>query len=1194
MFTVSIFVTANANVALAAPASLDITMSSGPRFHSTAYGGGQRWVANTGNVVYCMQNGWRFSNASRTHTRSANPIANDQVRGIMTFGFPNRSAAALGASAGVTLNNTEAQNATQLALWNLGLDGATTVSLAPGNAQGAAGARVLTAARWLVANANTANPATFADFYVYSNGRAGFQTMIYAVGDQPDPEVRLLKTLTAARGGLIEDPTRGVVDPVDGYVYYGPLTDSRFVLHRGTSDANARANAVANDISTRIGTYHLVRGTLAQAVDRCPLTIQDLEDLFTASQLDHLANAGITSWNDMVAFLALDNDTQGRDITPGWHAFAETGVPAGYHSRGDTTRVMNLTAGNMEIATFNNVPVFGHIHVQKQSSNPDVTSSNSLYSLAGARFEIRDMWGAYVGTIITDAQGRANTYNLNTSRWALPGGEAPAGIPLGRYTVTEVYAPPGFALNPTPQEVRLSAANMSTTSLQPGADNPQYFHYATGSLTFTNDPRMDPTMLMLEKVDADTGEGHAQGGATLAGAQYTFRFFDRTFPEGTSDQAIQAALAGQAPMRTWVFETQVEDWGDGVRRAQIRFDASFLAPNQPPLFTDLTGIPQLPLGTLLIHETQAPEGYFVDPNVYVSVIRDGAGTSTSTIPSTIHRMPTSPDLVFYGDVSVVKFSEPTTAGAGLQNPLPGVEFKIKDNNPTNDGVANPLYGEIVARLVTDADGFATTRDLDPDLYRDGLLPRDRDGHLPFGSYLLVENPDTVPPGFDWLQDPIPFEISQNAVQRHFTISNSDQIPVQVIKRDAGTNMPVVLSGMDFQILENNNGTPGNPIEFTWRDGNMGRWVTQDTFTTNDGGYFMLPERLQAGNYFLNEVQAPYGYLLGENPVAFTINRGSNAGWAEMFEVVKYNDPAMGQISIEKFDRLTNAPLENAYFAVYAVEDIITADNTVRVRAGEVVYVLVTDENGRAQTSPLHLGTYIVREVHSPEGFILESGVEHRVTLSYVDQYTPLVFETLRVGNTPNELRVLKVEAGTETPLEGATFDLWRTHDRFGAELDRSETATESVDATRTVTTDADGRISHLRLVPGTWNLQEVEAPEGFILDNTIHTFEVTVDGRIEDLRVLELTIENERDEVPYVPQETPDPEEPEVPEETTPTVPEAPQETTPTVKAPQTGDWSNLGLWVAIALAAAAVGTGAYIYYKRRAGLSASETSKVE
>ena len=80
----------------------------------------------------------------------------------------------------------------------------------------------------------------------------------------------------------------------------------------------------------------------------------------------------------------------------------------------------------------------------------------------------------------------------------------------------------------------------------------------------------------------------------------------------------------------------------------------------------------------------------------------------------------------------------------------------------------------------------------------------------------------------------------------------------------------------------------------------------DTYVTDESGSFVLPEKLPVGNYYFQEVNSPYGYLLEEGLLEFTITEGHDL--EEPFSVEFEDQPARGRICIEKTDRETGDPL----------------------------------------------------------------------------------------------------------------------------------------------------------------------------------------------------------------------------------------------------------------------------------------------
>ena len=184
--------------------------------------------------------------------------------------------------------------------------------------------------------------------------------------------------------------------------------------------------------------------------------------------------------------------------------------------------------------------------------------------------------------------------------------------------------------------------------------------------------------------------------------------------------------------------------------------------------------------------------------------------------------------------------------------------------------------------------------------------------------------------------------------------------------------------------------------FKIKDLSTGEFITQeihypnpetlDTFYVSDEGWLMLPEPLPTSNYELYEVAAPYGYVLSDEPIPFTID-GSEA----VVTVTQYNMPQKGQLSITKTGEVFASVQENnglyqpvyevkglpgAVYDVIADEDITTGDGTLRVAKDTVVETLTTGDDGTAQSGLLYLGRYRLEERQAPAGMVLNSQPEY--------------------------------------------------------------------------------------------------------------------------------------------------------------------------------------------------------------------------
>ena len=219
----------------------------------------------------------------------------------------------------------------------------------------------------------------------------------------------------------------------------------------------------------------------------------------------------------------------------------------------------------------------GFLTLTKQSANTSLTSGNSCYSLAGATYGVYSDAGCstQVTTLTTDASGNAGTVSLNE----------------GTYYYKELTAPSGYALDSTVGSINVTASQTSTVSV-------------------TDTPVNDPVRISINKIDSATGEA-AQGGASLEGAEFTVKYYAGFYDAGN--------LPANAT-RTWVIKTKKITSGDKTTYIARLADDYKVSGDD---FYKLGKKDVLPLGTLSIEETKAPEGYKLD-GAYLQV----SGSST--------------------------------------------------------------------------------------------------------------------------------------------------------------------------------------------------------------------------------------------------------------------------------------------------------------------------------------------------------------------------------------------------------------------------------------------------------------------------------------------------------------------------------------------------------------------------------------
>ena len=150
-------------------------------------------------------------------------------------------------------------------------------------------------------------------------------------------------------------------------------------------------------------------------------------------------------------------------------------------------------------------------------------------------------------------------------------------------------------------------------------------------------------------------------------------------------------------------------------------------------------------------------------------------------------------------------------------------------------------------------------------------------------------------------------------------------------------------------------------------------------------------------------------------MAFEIREGHN--WAEPVTVEFYDEPLMGKLEIIKTDADTGDVLEGAEFEVIAEKDIITGDGTIQIKAGETAAVLKTDEKGKAESGLLCQGTYRVREIQAPEGYIrAEKEWIVELTKDAEDDEQKEFVRKMRITNQKEKIIVEKREEKIKTPV----------------------------------------------------------------------------------------------------------------------------------------------------------------------------------
>lgn len=307
----------------------------------------------------------------------------------------------------------------------------------------------------------------------------------------------------------------------------------------------------------------------------------------------------------------------------------------------------------------------GWVEINKSSSNPAISDGNDCYDLAGAEYAVYNSSNQAVAKLTTDENGYAKSGLL----------------PSGEYTVKELKAPKGYALDEEGHQVRITSGQTTTSNL-------------------VDKPQSDPVGALLGKYDGEktyTGEGNLPlGSAKLYGAQYSIEYYD-----GYYNTEAEAQASGN-PTRKWILQTD-EDGYVNLRYADQSFDVHDADGNViatlpykvsgDDFYRAANGAISLPLGTAIIKEIKAPQGYnlpqpFGMDQVFVrQITSDG---NLDVVHS--YNAPEVAEPIMRSDVEFTK------AASDDSHSLAGVPFKITSKTTHESHV-----------IVTDENGKASTK-----------------------------------------------------------------------------------------------------------------------------------------------------------------------------------------------------------------------------------------------------------------------------------------------------------------------------------------------------------------------------------------------------------------------------------------------------------------------------------------------------
>ena len=352
-----------------------------------------------------------------------------------------------------------------------------------------------------------------------------------------------------------------------------------------------------------------------------------------------------------------------------------------------------------------------------------------------------------------------------------------------------------------------------------------------------------------------------------------------------------------------------------------------------------------------------------------------------------------------------------------------------------------------------------------------LIKTDTNGRivLPFvkvGWYVLTE---TIPAQG--------MQLPSNPVTRIYLSAGTNSYTSTEQGNVGGNSLFSVTSGLDYPVVAGIVNYPLNSVVIKKSDANTGEMLagatfeliktsgstsgqngtTIGTFTTDVSGVIVVTG-LEGGTYAVREIKAPPNYIIAETSLQ-TLNM--KADGTSIIEVL-FNNYPYGAISIDKTDGITGLPLSGATFKV--------TDNAGAV-VGQNSYT--TDNQGNILVPNIKPGSYVISELTAPEGYSVDT-TPQTVIVGTDGKAYKVSFINYPAGT----LIIRKLDSVSKEPLADAQFKV--------------TTSSGNVVGTSNgiFKTDATGTIAIPRLIQGSYVVEEIKAPSGYVLENQSQTIAI--------------------------------------------------------------------------------------------------------
>lgn len=450
----------------------------------------------------------------------------------------------------------------------------------------------------------------------------------------------------------------------------------------------------------------------------------------------------------------------------------------------------------------------------------------------------------------------------------------------------------------------------------------------------------------------------------------------------------------------------------------------------------------------ILREKTASEGYLLDKTEYrFKIDRDNLDIEMDVYEDVIEKTVNIYKVFADGSTTILKGE-------------PNVSFEIYLKS----------IGEYYKTIKTDEKGFVSVK-------------------LPYGKWIFKQVSSTS--GFEKVKD---FEIViNNDSDEDITkiISNAEiRAKLKLIKVDSESRKILVRDGIKFRIKNLDTG------EYVCQNVTYPGQEKICVFETKDG-MFITPYVLGHGNYQIEELeeQSILGYVWNNVPLRFSIDENSkfiqDDEFGLMLEVQFENKEVKGEVEIKKVGeklviengtfRYEEIELDGVHYDLIADGDIYAGDGTLIYKDKQLIKSFVT-KDGYFKLTNLYLGKYCLIETKTAGNHVLNSK-PYCFEIKYKDQYTDIIKLTINQKNylSKGDFELSKVDLSTGEPVEGALIEIY-TEDDILIYSGR---------------TDKFGKLYVKGLESGKkYKFVEKEAPEGYILNDEIHEFEILNNGDI--------------------------------------------------------------------------------------------------